>query len=130
MTSMGRRNLRTFWLWVLLAPFLLLSLLSPAVMPARAADGTLTLVLCTDGEVTELVIDLATGKPVEKAPADSRDRCDWAAGHWSVASLLWAEAPAPIVLRVRPATPPPATVLLALSHATGLPPATGPPAAI
>jgi hypothetical protein len=115
--------------WVLFAPFLLLSLLSPAVMPARSADGTLTLVLCSDGDATEVVIDLATGEPVEQAPSGRSDRCDWACGQMALAELMPPAAPAPPTL-VRRAEPPPAAVVIALARVTGLPPATGPPARV
>ncbi len=129
MTAGNRQSLRAVCLWVLFAPFFLLTLLSPAVMPARSADGTLTLVLCTDGETTELVIDLATGEPVEKAPSDRSDRCDWACGQWAVADLTRPEAPAPL-LHVHRANPPPESGRIVLARITGLPPATGPPAAV
>lgn len=126
MTARTRQNLRNFWHCVLLAPFVLLSLLSPAVMPSVASDGTLTLILCSDGDVSEMVIDLATGKPVESSPADGTDRCDWACGQWSVADLGLADQPLPARRSFR-ASRCTVTATFAALHKTGLPPATGPP---
>jgi hypothetical protein len=123
----ARDWLRGLGLWVLLAPFLMLSLLSPGVMPARAADGTMTLVLCADGATSELVIDLATGQPVETAPAE---RCDWACGMCAL-GLAGSPAPLPpVILTQTRLDPPPARLVLRAAQATGLPPATGPPAAV
>lgn len=126
MTARTRQNLRKLWHWVLLAPFVLLSFLSPAVMPSVAPDGTLTLILCSDGDVSEMVIDLATGKPVESSPADGTDRCDWACGQWAVADPGLADPPLPVRRSFRASHCTAATTIAAL-HKTGLPPATGPP---
>lgn len=115
-------------LWVFLAPFLLVSLIHPSVMPARAADGTLTMVLCSVDGPAEVTIDLATGEPVEKAPSDSPDHCDWACGQMTGACLS-RPALAPRASAVTRAEPPPQAVLLQVAAATGLPPATGPPSA-
>lgn len=126
-----RRNPRNtgVMIWVLLAPFLLLSLIHPSVMPARAADGTLTMVLCSVDGPGEVTIDLATGLPVEKAPSDHPDHCDWACGQMTGACVPRLDLPA---FASGPATradlPPPALVLH-VAAATGLPPATGPPSA-
>lgn len=116
--------------WVLLLPFLLLSLISPAVMPARAADGTMLLVLCTGDGPVEMLVDLATGQPVERAPDhgdDKTDHCAWACGQMAVAELA-----APVLILGDAATgrtrQPAPVQSVALRHATGLPPATGPPA--
>ncbi len=129
MTAGQRLSFRTIGLWALLAPFLLLSLISPAVMPVRDADGTLTLVLCSGDGPVEMVIDLATGEPVDRPQPGAQDRCDWACGQMEVIALLRPEAsPPPLV--VRRADPPAATVLLARARITGLPPATGPPAVV
>ena len=129
MTARAHSGLRRLCLWVLLAPFVLLSLLSPGVMPARAADGTLVLVLCSDGGTSEMVIDLATGQPVEQTDTGRSDRCDWACGQMALADLALPIPPAPVRL-ARPVEPAAAPVSLSLAHATGLPPATGPPAAV
>jgi hypothetical protein len=69
---------RSLWR-LLLVPFLLLTLMPPGVMPHRAADGQLRLVLCTENGPVETVIDLATGQEVPAEPDDGR--CDWAAAH-------------------------------------------------
>lgn len=127
MTASLRHRLRTLALWAMLSPFLMLSLLSPAVMPAQAADGTFTLVLCTGDGPVEMQLDLATGQPVHKSPSDRSDRCAWACARMAIAP----DAPPvlPVLLgRVTRADPPPVSTRLALSRATGLPPSTGPPA--
>lgn len=115
--------------WVLLLPFLLLSLIPPGVMPDRAADGTMLLVLCTGDGPVEMLVDLATGEPVGKTPDGSDDKsnhCAWACGQMTMAGL---SAPALPLAGQSPrrADAPPPLLLLALAHATGLPPATGPP---
>lgn len=124
----GLRHLRIIALWAMLSPFLMLSLLSPSVMPARQTDGTLALVLCSVDGPGEVVIDLATGQPVEQAPDSVHDRCDWACGQMAVADLMRPGVP-PVAIRARRADPPPAATVLHLASLTGLPPATGPPAA-
>lgn len=73
---------------VLLA-VLLAALIPAGLMPARAADGALTLVLCTpEGPVT-LAVDPATGEPVQPS---APDRCAWAMAH--AAAVLPAPLPA------------------------------------
>jgi len=83
-----RHGLRALAFWALLAPFLLLSLLPSSAMPARAADGTLTMVLCTGDGPVEMAMDLATGQPVKPQPAKpppegKADHCDWASGQFT-----------------------------------------------
>lgn len=97
-----RRNARLSSLlhharWALLLPFVLMALLAPGVMPQRAADGQMMLVLCTPEGPAEMVIDLATGQPVPfDAPEDGR--CDWAMAQ--AATLLHVDMPEawPLVL--------------------------------
>lgn len=50
--------------WVLLAPFLLSLLMSPATMLSPSADGGVAVVICTGDGPLHLVIDPATGEPV------------------------------------------------------------------
>lgn len=64
----------------MLLPFLALSLIAQGLMPGRAADGTIALVLCTPQGPLETVIDLVTGQPV-RHPATTDDRCQWAGAH-------------------------------------------------
>jgi hypothetical protein len=60
--------------WLFVVPFFLMMLLPAQVMPARGADGTFVLVICTgDGPVT--LADAGTD------PATRRTPCDWAMGH-------------------------------------------------
>ncbi len=67
---------RRIALWLALLPFLALSLIAPGVMPARAADGTMVLVLCTPEGPQELIVDPGSGPDSHKDDA----RCDWAQG--------------------------------------------------
>lgn len=129
----GRRHpLHALALWVAFAPFLLLSLIAPGVMPAHADGSGATLVLCTAAGPVELVIDPMTGAPVPKVPAggdDGRD-CDWASG---LGGLALAGRPATLLLPAPPSVShrlaPSASIVLSHARVTGLPPATGPPAA-
>lgn len=74
---------------LVLVPVLLAALIPSGLMPVRAADGALTLVLCTpEGPVT-LAVDPATGEPVQQT---APDRCAWAMAH--AAALLPDPVPA------------------------------------
>lgn len=121
------RGLRRMLDWALLAPFLVLSLISPAVMPAQAADGGLVLVLCTGDGAVEMVLDPLTGEVSKPSPKSPADRCAWACGQMAVADLALPALLLPAQAAQR-AAPPAAPPLLAFVRATGLPPATGPPA--
>lgn len=113
---------RLAWLAMLL-PFLALSSLPSGVMPGQAADGTLTLVLCTTDGPREVAVDLGTGEPHE-----TRQGCPFAllhsaavlpAGasalaapmvvlppdfaHWHAAHLYPAHVPGPRTARAPPA---------------------------
>jgi hypothetical protein len=77
---------RIAWLAMLL-PFLALSLVPSGLMPGRAADGTLTLVLCTADGPREVSVDLGGG-----APDQAQTGCPFALMHGP--ALLPAGAPA------------------------------------
>ncbi|MFN4202212.1 MAG: hypothetical protein ACK4GM_04060 [Tabrizicola sp.] len=126
MSSRPQTALRAWALRALLLPFFLLCLLPPGVMPGRDAAGVLTLTLCGDAGAGEVIIDLATGQPVEKAPSDDGDRCAWACGQWAAADLASPFLPLPLRDACRE-TPRPAAFVLRAAAITGLPPATGPP---
>jgi hypothetical protein len=111
----------------MLGPFILFALLAPSVMPHRSPAGAITLVLCGADGPGEIVIDLATGQPVEKGPAVADERCAWANAH-SAALDPGRLAPLGRSLTPAAAAPAPAPVALRAAEATGLPPATGPPA--
>jgi hypothetical protein len=72
-------------------PFLALSLVPQGFMPDRNAAGDMVLVLCSGDGPAMLVIDPATGRPVEKR----------AACQWSVAGAA-AIGPAPVALPFAP----------------------------
>jgi len=113
-----------------LTPFFLLSLFSNGVMPLRTAEG-LVLVICTGEGPLEMVIDPATGDPIDQAPDhqapdDRQGHCDWASAKPPVGlapSLGLLSAQTTFVPADLPVLP---TVLYA-GRATGLPPSTGPP---
>ncbi len=128
MGSAWNRRLGAWARWVLLVPVLLMSLIPAGAMPGHAADGTITLVLCTADGVEERRIDLATGEPAEE-PADS-GACDWACGQFAPALDSPPLAPLPLRVAAGGLEPPPLRLLLAEARATGLPPATGPPPAV
>ena len=116
----------------MLIPFVVSSLIGSAVMPVKGADGTLTLVICSGGAMIEIAVDPVTMEPVsespdEQSPRSQTDYCAWAASH--VAVDLPAIAAIPARLHVGGAAMNmPAPTVLRVAAATGLPPATGPPA--
>lgn len=61
---------------VLVLPFLLSALIAPGLMPARALDGQMVLVICAEGGPVDMVLDPVTGEAVPLAQEDGR--CDWA----------------------------------------------------
>ncbi|APE44690.1 hypothetical protein BOO69_15705 [Sulfitobacter alexandrii] len=129
MTAAFAKMARRAGLWLMLAPFLVLSLISDAVMPV-ATDRGIRMVLCTGTEMVEILVDPDSGQPVDPSDADDTPpRCDWSAAHpaFAPAAPTVIAAIAANVTVIAPAIPP--TIL---SHAgpTGLPPATGPPATI
>jgi hypothetical protein len=78
--------------WVLIMPFVMLSLIPAAVMPMQDTDGTMMLVLCTgDGPITT-VVNIGDGED-DDSPLP---RCDWAAST-AVAALP------DLIVPVRPA---------------------------
>lgn len=120
-----KRSMHRFAVWALVAPFLLFSLFSNAVMPVSAPDG-LVLVICTGEGPLEMVIDPETGEPVPKPAHDGSVKCSWAGANGPV--LLSSPMLAPIRARSgRPVYLPAVPAVLVAAHATGLPPSTGPP---
>jgi hypothetical protein len=97
MTRLRRIPPTGFWNWLLLAPFLLTTLLAPGVMPHRADDGSLTVVLCSDGGPVEVRIDLATGQPLPADQHPDDKRCDW---HMARDGAALAAAPLALTLAV------------------------------
>lgn len=70
---------RRLTVWLALLPFVLFSLILPGNMLVRDAAGGVTVVLCSDGGMVEMVM-AADGsvKPAPKAPAADHHGCDWA----------------------------------------------------
>lgn len=129
--AMGRgfgHRLRRLALCVLLAPFVALALIPHGVMPIRGAEG-LVLVICTGDGPLEMVVDKATGETRPREPADPGNSCVWA----NASATVMLQAPvhlADVHLSWQPAIPAGASAILAVARATGLPPATGPPAVL
>ena len=120
---------RRMAIWALLTPFLMLSLLSPSVMPMPGGDGGVLLTLCSGDGPVEMRIDPATGEPVRKSPAAAHERCAWAAARAIVADLAPPLLPVRST-RVAQVDPAPSATLLRRAEETGQPPATGPPATV
>jgi hypothetical protein len=116
-------------IWALLTPFLILSLLSPSVMPGRGGDGGVVLTLCSGDGPVEMRIDPATGEPARKSPADAHERCAWATARTIVADLAQPFLPVRST-RVAHVDPAHSATVLRRAEETGQPPATGPPATV
>lgn len=129
MTRGFRHRLRQMAMWAVLAPFLILSGIAPQVVPARAADGVMTMVLCGSHGPEQVLIDLTTGELVDQGTGQPDERCAWACARGVVADT--AQPCAPMFLRAAAiaAHSFPAVTVLRHAATTGLPPATGPPAA-
>ena len=87
--------LRIASLWLVL-PFVLLSLVAKGYMPMQAADGGITMVICSGAGTVSVMIDPATGQPQTglKAAHDTPEdgRCSWA--QMTLAAVLPDVAPA------------------------------------
>lgn len=114
-------------LMLLFAPFFLSALVPAGVMPG-ISNGAPTMVICSAMGMVEMAVDPLTGAPVEKAP-EAGKRCDWNSARSADALLPPLPVIAPAALALRAGAPNPSAILVAAS-ATGLPPATGPPAAV
>lgn len=124
----GPAFLRAVALWAMFSPFFLLCLIAPGVMPARAESGVVMLVICDSYGATEIAVDARSFQPVEKAPGQGSEPCFWACLQGPV-MLAAPVTLTPLAMRLLAVAPPPAAmVVLAMARATGLPPATGPPA--
>ncbi|WP_444459884.1 hypothetical protein [Rhodobacter capsulatus] len=121
------RKLDRLAVWTLVLGLVLAALLPPAVRPLRAASGTLEMVLCSGHGPVSVILDLGTGKPLDRLPASDDRHCSWACCHLAApGAALPAGLPLPVrMARAARIEPPPA--ILRDGHVTGLPPATGPP---
>ncbi|MEM9009619.1 MAG: hypothetical protein AAGE18_00210 [Pseudomonadota bacterium] len=113
-------------LWLLLAPFVAVSLISATVMPVATAHG-ITMVICSSDGIAEILVDPKTGQPIETGEPSAH--CDWAAVKTVATSTASpaVEAPPFSMAAIRPVLP---TTMLSHARAAGLPPSTGPPSAI
>lgn len=114
----------------MLLPFALSSGLAAGLMPARGADGSIILVICTADGMVETAFDPVTMMPVDDGNQDepAQDPCAWAHAHAS-ATLVPLTALAPHTLAPQPHAQPRDTASI-IAAATGLPPATGPPSTL
>ncbi|TKD22681.1 hypothetical protein FBT96_06060 [Rhodobacter capsulatus] len=122
MTPFVSGSLRAAALWMAAFGLFCATLLPASVMPLRAADAAMRLVLCTgNGPVVLMTAD----KPL--APGAGEGRCKWACCHALATGCdRAAAAPRPIPAgRLSRLAPPPQ--ILRTARVTGLPPATGPP---
>ncbi len=99
-------------------------------MPVRGENGAITLVICTADGMVETAFDPVTMMPVDDGDQDqpAQDPCAWAHAHAS-ATLAPIITLAPQTLAPLPHAVPRDTVGI-IAAATGLPPATGPPATL
>lgn len=94
--------------WLLVVPFLLLSLVSQGTMLAQDAQGGVTVVLCSGDGLVEMVLD-PDGGLRDKAPGSAHQPCDWslhaqaAMAHADAALRVPPEPP--ILQNFRPAPP-------------------------
>ncbi len=78
MTCLRRRDMRLAL--ILSFAVILASIFGPGIMPARMADGTFTIILCTDRGLVE--VDAAAPDPAHPAEhAAKGGPCAWAAAH-------------------------------------------------
>jgi hypothetical protein len=88
MFAIRRHLLRDIGIRVLLVPFFLSALLAPGVMPHRASDGTITLVLCSGEGPLAVRVDLVTGEAVPVEDEVEEPRCTWNIARDSLAPLI------------------------------------------
>ncbi|WP_299904784.1 hypothetical protein [uncultured Paracoccus sp.] len=110
-----------------------MTLISDAVMPARGADGTLILVLCTPTGIQKVAVDPQShdghAQQGGTETPQATERCQWASLHPVLALVTPPDLPLP-ERRALPTARPALPVILIAARATGLPPATGPPLAV
>ena len=95
--------------WLAVLPFLLLSLVMPGTMLARDALGGVTVVLCAEGGMAEMVMaaDGSLGPPRQLPPGHA---CDWAPHGLPLMPGPVVVAPPPHLAVAMPVTPAPVTV--------------------
>ncbi|RLQ87036.1 hypothetical protein [Notoacmeibacter ruber] len=127
-----RRQKRKLVHWLLLAPFILSSMVAQGIMPAKAQNGFITLIICTGDSLAEIVVDPITMEPVESGDdgdGSGANSCAWASMHHEPGPLLLVSLSQPLTLSGEQLSST-CTAILEFARATGLPPATGPPATI
>ncbi|GAA4135031.1 DUF2946 family protein [Aminobacter aganoensis] len=123
--------MRMVALWAMLLPFVLSSFVAQGFMPARGADGVITMVICTGNGMVEMAFDAVTMDPVDETASGNGEKS--ASAYCALAAVKPAAA---LTLPIAFALPvPPASAVkysrreavLEYAAATGLPHATGPP---
>ncbi len=124
-------NLRLIAAWVLLFPFFGVSLVANGIMPMKASNGAIMLVICTGEGMVEMAFDPVTMAPAPEAddgtggPSETSS-CDWAASH-PVFDLTTGTMLQSKDLYLKTTAPRLSATVLRVAEATGLPPSTGPP---
>lgn len=91
------KDLRRLVQGLMLLPFVVMSLLAPGVMPSRAADGAMQVVLCSpDGPVSVTIGPDGQPQPAKQHPTD--DRCDWAMNRADLGLGDVTDLPLPVVV--------------------------------
>jgi hypothetical protein len=115
--------------WVLLAPFLLTTLVAPGVMPHRDALGAVEMVLCSDGAPLVVQSYAETGAPSEDGRSGATHGCAWAAAHFALAITDNSADLVPAEWRPERGAPF-VRIVSGLSGLPDLPPGRGPPVAV
>ena len=129
---MLRNVTRSLLFWAMILPLTLASMIAAGVMPVRAANGTIMMVICDTNGMREVAVDAVTLQPLtdqNQQDSDSEEHrtCSWSAAHPHITLHRPSILPAPDVRLAARLTYPSLTALIA-AHKTGLPPSTGPPA--
>lgn len=126
--------MRLVALWTGLLPFVLASLVAFGVMPQRAANGVVELVLCTGHGIETVAVDPVIMEPASDEDKSRKDMADPGDCIWAAGKSPLDLTPPPMIARLgavaRRASLPDAATTLAVARATGLPPSTGPPSAV
>ena len=106
---MGRGTEARLAGWLAVLPFLLLSLVMPGTMLARDALGGVTVVLCAEGGMAEMVMaaDGSLGPARQLPPGHA---CDWAPHGQPLMSVPTLGAPPPHLAAAMAVIPVPVTV--------------------
>ncbi|WP_353620619.1 DUF2946 family protein [Paracoccus albus] len=128
---MLRNVTRSLLFWAMILPLTLASMIAAGVMPVRAANGTIMMVICDTTGMREVAVDAVTLQPLSDQnqqgdESEEHKTCSWSAAHPHITLHRTAILPAPDTRLAVTITYPSRSALIA-AHKTGLPPSTGPP---